>query len=331
VNSRQRFLAVLDKAPFDRVPLFKEGIRDEVLDTWHSQGLSEGTSLEELFTYDQFEEIEPELDPLPEFRRWPTTLSQLKNLRRRLDPDDPRRLPEDWQEQVHSWQNRTHALFLRVHRGYFLTMGVHGWERFTDSIALLKDDPAFVHGVLSIQAEFAAHLAEKILQDVEVDAILISEPIASTHGPLISPRMYADFILRSYEPLLDVAQAHNIPHIILRTYANSRVLLPEIFSRRRFDCLWACECNPEAMDYLRLRQEYGPDLHLIGGIDGDVLRYDRAAIQREIEDKVVPLLSQGSYIPLADGRVRDDVPWENYAFYRRLLERVCGVGEPLKP
>jgi hypothetical protein len=28
------------------------------------------------------------------------------------------------------------------------------------------------------------------------------------------------------------------------------------------------------------------------------------------------------YIPLADGRVREDVPFEHYRFYRRLLEKV---------
>jgi hypothetical protein len=77
------------------------------------------------------------------------------------------------------------------------------------------------------------------------------------------------------------------------------------------------------MDYRRIRDEYGERIGLIGGIDGDVLRQDKAAIQREVEEKVVPLLAMGRYIPLADGRVRKDVLFEHYAFYRRLLEKVC--------
>jgi hypothetical protein len=77
------------------------------------------------------------------------------------------------------------------------------------------------------------------------------------------------------------------------------------------------------MDYRRIRDEYGTQIGLIGGLDGDVLRTNPDAIQREVEQKVVPLLELGRYIPLADGRVRDDVPFENYAFYRRLLEKVC--------
>ena len=55
--SRQRFLTTLAFGATDRVPLFPEGIREEVLEAWQSQGLPAGTDLGELFTYDSFEEI----------------------------------------------------------------------------------------------------------------------------------------------------------------------------------------------------------------------------------------------------------------------------------
>jgi uroporphyrinogen decarboxylase len=76
------------------------------------------------------------------------------------------------------------------------------------------------------------------------------------------------------------------------------------------------------MDYRNIRREFGRDLGLIGGIDLDVLRRDKEAIRREIEEKVPPLLADGGYVPLADGRVREDVAFENYTYYRRLLEQV---------
>jgi hypothetical protein len=66
-------------------------------------------------------------------------------------------------------------------------------------------------------------------------------------------------------------------------------------------------------------------LRLIGGIDLDALRFGPEAIRREVEEKVPPLLADGGYIPLADGRVREDVTFENYAFYRRLLEKLTGM------
>jgi hypothetical protein len=63
-------------------------------------------------------------------------------------------------------------------------------------------------------------------------------------------------------------------------------------------------------------------LRLIGGIDLDALRRDKEAIRREVEEKVPPLLADGGYISMADGRVRADVPFENYVYYRKLLEKV---------
>jgi hypothetical protein len=39
-------------------------------------------------------------------------------------------------------------------------------------------------------------------------------------------------------------------------------------------------------------------------------------------DVVPPLLEEGGFIPLADGRVREDVSFNNYVFYRKLMESV---------
>ena len=321
MNSRQRFIETMNFRNPDRVPLFQEGIRDEVLEAWQSQGLPAGADLTRLFAYDEFEEIEPDLDPWPAIDHWPENKAGLAEFRRRLDPYEARRLPFNWQEQAQSWQRRQHVLWLRVHRGFFLTMGVEGWHSFTKAIHMLVECPNMVHEILAIQAEFAARLADRILQDVEVDGVVFTEPIAGNYGPLISPAMYKEFVLKSYEPVLDVLERHNVKTIILRTFANPRALLPVVFTSR-INCLWACECNMASMDYRRLRTELGPGIRLIGGIDTDSLRQSKDAIRRELEEKVPPLLAEGGFVPLADRRVREDVPFENYAFYRRLLEEI---------
>jgi hypothetical protein len=111
--------------------------------------------------------------------------------------------------------------------------------------------------------------------------------------------------------------------IILRTYANARALVPSML-RWGFNCLWACEVNIDAMDYRSLREEYGPDIGLIGGIDLDVLYQGPDAIRREVAAKVPPLVAAGGYAPLADGRIRPQVSFEGYTFYRRLLEAAAG-------
>ncbi len=321
MNSRERFGETMRYGRPDRVPYFEEGIRDEVMKAWQKQGLPRDANLSQMFPSDQRDEILVDLEPLPKLNRWPSSRPELEALRRSLDPDNRRRLPSQWPKRVRAWRTRDHVLLLRVHRGFFLSMGVHDWGRFAEVVRLLIDDPAFVREAMAIQAELAARLAERVLAEVEIDGAVFTEPIGGNDGPLISPRMYEEFVLTSYKPVFDVLSRYGVETIVFRTFANSRILIPSIL-KWGFTCLWACEVNIEAMDYRDLRREFGRDLRLIGGIDLDALRRDKEAIRREIEEKVPPLVADGGYVPLADGRVREDVCFENYVYYRRLLEKV---------
>jgi len=318
MTARERFHETLNFGKPDRVPYFEEGIRKTVIRKWRKQGLAKAADLTRMFPSDHREEIITELDPLPPFRKWPTTLDDLLLLQKRLNPNDSRRLPHFWNIRIKKWCNRDHVLMLRVHRGFFLSLGVGDWSRFEEILILLRDKPDFIREYMRIQGDFAAQLAEKILKEVEVDAAIFSEPIGGADRPLLSPYMYEEFVLKSYLPLLDTLRRNAVNTIILLTYANFRALIPSIL-KFGINCLWACETNIKEMDYRDIRREFGRSLGLIGGIDLDTLKKDKAAIRKEIEEKVPPLLADGGYIPLADGRVREDVPFQNYVYYRQLL------------
>jgi hypothetical protein len=321
MSGRERFRETMRYGTPDRVPYFEEGIRKEVLRAWRTQGLAKDADLAAMFPCDHRERIEIDLEPRPKLISKLDKITDLKKFQRRLDPDDKRRLPGGWRRRVQTWQSRDHVLMLHVHRGFFLTMGVYNWRSFSDAMMLLMDRPDVVRKRMQIQGEFAARLTERVLEEVEIDAAVFSEPIGGSDRPLISPGMYEEFALKNYKPIIEVLQRHHVAAICFQTYANARILIPGIL-KWGFNCLWACEVDVETMDYRSLRKEFGRDLRLIGGIDLDTLRQDKAAIRREIEEKVPPLIEDGGFIPLADGRVRADVPFENYVYYRQLLEKV---------
>jgi hypothetical protein len=321
MNSQERFRQTMSYGQPDKVPLFVEGIRKDVINTWQLEGMPPGKSLSELFMSDQRVEITPELEPRPRLAKRPAEGSDIKALERSLDPDDPGRLPAAWPDRVRDWSSREDTMMLRVHRGLYQTLGVSDWQGFADVNYLLVDDPILVHKILEIQANFAARLMQRVLSEVEIDAAIFSEPISDNNGPLISPKMFEAFGFSSYEPLLEVLQRNGVQTIIFRSYANARILVPLVL-KWGFNCLWSCEENLGAMDYGAIRREFGRDLRLIGGIDVDVLRQDKEMIRREIMEKAPPLLSEGGYVPLADGRIRANVPYENYVYYRSLLEKV---------
>jgi uroporphyrinogen decarboxylase len=321
MTSRQRFRETMQYGQPDRVPYFEEGIRSEVIQTWRRQGLPHCCEPSELFPSDRWERVRLELGPSPAPLRWPTTLAEAETLGRRLDPSDKKRLPKKWARNVRRWRNRDHVLLLYIHRGLFQSLGVQDWKRFEEVMLLLGGKPQVAERCMQIQAEFVTGLLKRVLAEVKVDAIVFSEPIGGNDRPLISPQMYEQIVLSSFEPVFGLLQHHGVKTIIFQTFANSHILIPSIL-KWGINCLWACEVNIEAMDYRRLRDEFGRDLRLIGGIDLDALRAGETAIRREIEKKVPPLLSDGGYIPLADGRVREDVTFQNYSYYRQLLRQV---------
>jgi hypothetical protein len=321
MTSRERFREVMRFGQPDRVPYFEEGIRDEVIRVWQGQGLSGRRELTRAFPSDARERMELDLDPRPELNRWPATEKDLDFFKQHLNPDDPKRFPGRWKQRVRNWQHREQVLMLYVHQGFFLSMGVRNWQRFYEVMTQLVDTPGLVRDMMTAKGFLAAALTEKVLQDVDVDAVIFSEPIGGNEGPLLSPKMYEDMVLKSYQPVLDVLHRYRVETIIFQTFANARILIPSIL-KWGFNGLWACEVNIEAMDYRSIRKEYGRDLRLIGGIDLDALRSSKTDIKKEIRTKVPPLIEQGGYIPLADGRVREDVCYENYRYYRELLRSV---------
>jgi uroporphyrinogen decarboxylase len=325
MTSRQRFNAVMAYDNTDRVPYFEEGIRDEVITVWQHQGLSGKRELQKRFPSDVREDLDLDTKPHPDINQWPTTQTELAAFKKSLNPHDKKRWPVRWKIRHRQWRNRDHVLMLDVHGGFFKTMGVMDWSRFYEVMKLLTDQPALVREMMEIQGHFCARLLEHFLKNVQIDAAVFSEPIGGNEGPLMSPQMYENVVLASYQPIMAVLRSNQVETIIFQTYANARILIPSIL-KFGFNTLWACEVYTPAMDYIDLRKSFGENLRLIGGIDLDALRKGKAAIKKEILTKVPSLIEQGGYIPLADGRVREDISFENYCYYRELLQKVTQGG-----
>ena len=75
------------------------------------------------------------------------------------------------------------------------------------------------------------------------------------------------------------------------------------------------------MDVVEVRKKF-PRLQITGGIDKRILAKDKSLIETEIENKVPFMLKYGGYIPHVDHLVPPDVPFDNFLYYRRRLERM---------
>lgn len=321
MTSRERFLKTMNYGNPDRVALLDEGIREEVFECWYHQGLMRNTRLSDIFTIDPSKEIDIDFNIDSFFSKIPKSIEELDKLKTSLDSKRLIDFANNILQEINHDVSEKDIFFLTIHSGFFLTMGVNNWHQFTDVISLLTDQPEFVGKYLMTHSELTIEILKHILPYIKAHAVIFSEPICGNEGPLISPGMYEDLILKSYKPIIDLINGFGIKTVILRTYANSKLLLPLIM-KYGFNTLWACETNNEKMNYKLIRKEYGTDLRLIGGIDLDVLRMGKENIKIELEKIVPPLLNEGGYIPIADGRVRSDINYKNYFYYRKLLEKM---------
>jgi hypothetical protein len=324
MNIHERFRKTMQYGHPDRIPYFENEIRREVINRWCKEGLGSATELRRLYPTDAYTEIEPDLypsHPIPEESAGP---AMLKKLKKRLNFDSALRLPLNWIKLKKQLSANQEIQILVVHQGLFLSLGVESWRGFDRLMDRIRDQRNFIISWMEIYGDFAAKLADKILSAVKVDAALFNEPIGGLNGPLLSPAMYKELALDNYQPVLRILARHGVPVTIFRTYANARLLLPQVLAAG-FNCLWAYETNCREMEYPELRREFGRDLRLIGGIDTDALRQDRDAIRREIEEKVPALLADGGYIPTADGRIREDVSFQNYQYYRKLMQKYIRI------
>lgn len=323
MTERERFHRLFHGKPVDRPPLLEEGIREEVIEHWRTQGMPADKSHLEIFGLTAHENIGPDIRFQPKYFGKVMDLSSREYCR--AFNVSRKRFPDDWDETVEHLKNRDHIVCIWAYRGFFQALGVGNWATLEKVLYEVHDYPDRVQEFLELYGDFCARMLEVTLDDVEPDFIYLSEPISYSNGPLISPQMFERFAIPAYEKIIEAARTRGVEHILVSTYGNTAALLPAMIEAG-VNILWVSEASetPE-MDYLDLRRKYGPGLGLIGGIPLRVLELgSEQKMSQELNEKVTPLLQSGRYIPLCSGRVRQEIPWESYQRYREILtEIVC--------
>jgi len=331
------------------------GFWPETIQAWHDQGMPEDVHLAAFLGFDRLRErIDVSLDLVPGFKeetidegdgyrivrrttgvvakefkgthsyRMPqwlafplrTRADWEEEFKPRLNPDSPTRYPLYWAEKTRVWAQRDYPLTM--------SMGsIFGWLRNwmgLEGISLaLYDDPLWVQDMMDYLAEFCCAAASRALSDVDLDYVLLWEDMACKSGPLISPQMFRRFMLAPYKRLTSFVREHGIDLIMVDSDGDSEPLLP-LWLEGGVNGFYPIE-RASGMDAVHLRQRFGRDLRLMGGIDKRSMIAGPAAIEAELAN-VAPLVQEGGYIPWCDHHVPPDVPLEHYLYYVRRMKEM---------
>ena len=189
------------------------------------------------------------------------------------------------------------------------------------SIAFYKM-PDLVNEILDFMVDFLIEAAKKALKEVRVDAFVFNEDFACKGGPLISPRIFREFLLPRYLKIIRYLHKYGIKVIELDSDGNTEALIP-LLIEAGVDAYWPLEAASE-MDPVKIRREYKERIALFGGIDKHALAMGKRAIKKEVSHKVLPMMELGGgYIPTVDHTIPLDVPLENFLYYLRLKQKIA--------
>jgi uroporphyrinogen decarboxylase len=181
-----------------------------------------------------------------------------------------------------------HCLIFGTHIGPFTAAFMAmGFERF---FMCLVEDPTFAHQLLETRTEWCiAMYQEAITQGAEV--LVLGDDAGFGGGPMISPRMWREYILPYHKRIVD---ALDVP-LIWHSDGNVELLLSMAIEA---GFVGFHGLDPVAgMDLAKIKKEFGQHLVLIGNVDVRVLcGSDLEAVRGEIDRCIAQGADGGGYM-----------------------------------
>lgn len=257
---------------------------------------------------------------MDQYLRFPVeTVEDFRELKKRYDPSEARRYPEDWRSKIPTWRQRDHVLIL----GLNCCIGFYGIARGwmgTEKLSLaFYDQPGLCEEMFEFIADFLIELTTPILREVDFDYFNFFEDMAFKSAPLISPVSFRKFIYPHYRRAIDHLKKFGVRYVSLDSDGNTEPLLP-LFLEMGMDAHWPFERAAD-MDPVRIKAQYGKQLRIWGGVDKrEIVKGPEHidAVMREL----APLIESGGFIPTLDHTFPPDISWPNFCYYMEQKQRL---------
>lgn len=341
MTSKERILAAFEHREADRVPMW-ESFWPSTMERWKSEGLAEGTDLNQRFGLDpanhtgidwtaQFPtEVVEETDEYIIVRTANGTLS--KDFKHHATTphwsDYPLRDRATWEELKPRMQwNESRINLPAAKTRYEETRDLLqvyfpaccGFEKFKyimgpeGILIAMAEDPEWALEMFMSTAELCINGLEYLLANgFEFDAAFITEDMGFKGRGFFSPRAYREMIMPAQKRFADFCHARGMK-FMLHTCGMNMELVP-LYIEAGVDILNPLEVKA-GMDMLKLKKDFGEVLTLWGGIDVRAISNpEPAVLEAEIRDKVTFAKQGGGYVFSSDHSIPEDVSIDRYDY-----------------
>lgn len=344
MTTHERMTMVFGHREPDRVPMH-DSPWSSTVDRWRNEGLPEGVSPAQFFGWDDIVRISHDNSPrYPEkiieetdeyvirTTRWGVTLKSWKRhggvpefldftitdheswaeAKERMKPDEDRVDWEHLEQKYPRWKEQGAWIVAGAWFGYdVLASWTVGYERM---LMAMVQDPDWARDMAETQLECNIGMLEIIWDGgYEFDCVRWPDDMGYRNGLLFSVEAYREVLKPVQKRMCDWAHDRGVK-TFLHSCGNIMELVPELVEIG-VDALNPLE-QKAGMDAFALKDQYGDELVLEGGIDVRTMT-DGPQIEEEIRTTVETLKQGGGYIFHSDHSVPEDV---SFADYCRIME-----------
>ncbi len=324
MNHVERFRAVMNFKSVDRLPRWEWAMWwDKTIKRWHKEGLPRELAENDIFGISEYFG----LDPYIQF--WfSTTQSTIEAVQHHTEGsvhnmDDYLRIKPSLFPDHRQAIEKMLPLAKKQKEGNMVVWvtfeGFFWFSRTLMDIEKLSyayfDQPELVHQINKDLLDFNIGLIRQMEKTCVPTFATVAEDMSYNHGPMISERIFNEFLAPYYNQIIPLLDELNVISIV-DTDGDVTAMIPWLES---VGVQGVLPLERQAgVDGDKLREQY-PKFDLIGHYDKMVMPHGEEAMREEFE-RLGPLMRKGGFIASVDHQTPPGVSLEQYRIYLRLLE-----------
>lgn len=321
MNTRERFKAVMEFRPFDRLPLLEWAEWwDKTIDRWHNEGLPKILTDRydicrhfglDLYKQDWVAVRGPDC-PQPQSHGAGIVSCEedYDKIRPNLYPPNPINI-EKWQQWAEEQQQGDVVLWFTVDGFFWFPRKLLGIERH---LYAFYDQPELMHRINADLVEWILLVIEHVCSICTPDFMTFAEDMSYNHGPMLSKELFDEFIKPYYDKVIPALKKHNVIPIIDSDGDVS--VAAHWFEEAGLQGILPLE-RQAGVNIATLREEH-PSMKFIGHFDKMTMGKGKAAMQAEFE-RLLPIALKGGFLISCDHQTPPGVSYSNYQTYLSLF------------
>lgn len=321
MNTRERFHAVMNFKPFDRLPLLEwAGWWDKTVKRWQHEGLPEDLTERyaicrhfglDVYKQDWFAVCRAGCPgPASHGAGIIQTTEDYERVLPYLYPADAvdaRR----WQEWAREQSRGDVVLWFTVDGFFWFARRLLGIERH---LYAFYDQPDLMHRINSDLADWIVNVIAQVCSICTPDFMTFGEDMSYNKGPMLSKGLFDEFMRPYYDRVIPALRKYGVMPII---DSDGDVALPaHWFAEAGLEGVLPLE-RQAGVDIASLRREH-PGMKFIGHFDKMTMDKGEAAMRAEFE-RLLPTAARGGFLISCDHQTPPGASYENYRTYVSLF------------